>query len=150
MSCSQNSSQHLYCGIPLLFEYRNIILCGSSLSFMENQVLGYQSPLYGRRTAQFRIMPFDFVGTREYFADGDFNREDVALLYGITGGIPLHLSLMDKSLSVEANIKLNFLSNSGYLFEEPGNLVKQECREPAQYNACFCQQKSVANIKIKV
>ena len=30
-----------------------LILCGSSMSFMEYQVLGYESPLYGRRTAQF-------------------------------------------------------------------------------------------------
>jgi hypothetical protein len=112
-----------------------IILCGSSLSFMENQVLGYKSPLYGRRTAQLRVLPFDFTETNEYLADGRFDREDIALLYGITGGIPLYLSLMDKSLSVEANIKQSFLSSSGYLFEEPGNLVKQECREPAQYNA---------------
>ena len=36
-----------------------LILCGSSMSFMEKQVLGYQSPLYGRRTAQFKILPFE-------------------------------------------------------------------------------------------
>jgi len=119
-----------------------IILCGSSLSFMENQVLGYKSPLYGRRTAQFRIMPFDFAQTKEYFANSNFNKEDIALLFGITGGIPLYLSLMDKTLSVEENIKQNFLSSSGYLFEEPGNLIKQECREPAQYNAII---RAIAN-----
>jgi len=112
-----------------------IILCGSSLSFMENQVLGYKSPLYGRRTAQFRILPFDFAQTTKYFAGSSFSHEDIALLYGVTGGIPLYLSLMDKNLTVEANIKKNFFSPSGYLFEEPGNLIKQECREPAQYNA---------------
>ena len=32
-----------------------IILCGSSMSFMENQVLGYNSPLYGRRTGQIKL-----------------------------------------------------------------------------------------------
>ena len=112
-----------------------IILCGSSLSFMENQVLGYKSPLYGRRTAQFRILPFDFDQTREYFKYGKFSPEEVALLFGVTWGVPLYLSLMDMELSAEDNIKQNFLSTSGYLFEEPGNLVKQECREPAQYNA---------------
>ena len=32
-----------------------LILCGSSMSFMEYQVLGYESPLYGRRTAQFKV-----------------------------------------------------------------------------------------------
>ena len=118
-----------------------IILCGSSLSFMENQVLGYQSPLYGRRTAQMKLLPFDFRQTTEFFS-GSFNAEDTAILYGITGGVPLYMSLMDRHLSVEDNIKANFLSPSGYLFEEPGNLIKQECREPAQYNAII---KTIAN-----
>ncbi|MDR1070851.1 MAG: ATP-binding protein, partial [Gracilibacteraceae bacterium] len=111
-----------------------IILCGSSLSFMENQVLGYKSPLYGRRTAQFKILPFDCAQAKDYFGDS-FSGVDAAVLYGVTGGVPLYMSLMDRDLSVADNIKLNFLTTSGYLFEEPGNLIKQECREPAQYNA---------------
>lgn len=111
-----------------------LILCGSSLSFMENQVLGYKSPLYGRRTAQFKITPFDYAQTEEYFRD-DFGIEDTAVLYGVTGGVPLYMSLMDRRLSVADNIKQSFLTPSGYLFEEPSNLIKQECREPAQYNS---------------
>ena len=111
-----------------------LILCGSSLSFMENQVLGYKSPLFGRRTAQFRIMPFEYEQTREYFSDS-FNAQDSAILYGITGGIPHYMSFIDRQSSVADNIKTNFLKQSGYLFEEPVNLIKQECREPAQYNA---------------
>ncbi|MDR2713101.1 MAG: ATP-binding protein, partial [Clostridiales bacterium] len=59
-----------------------------------------------------------------------------------TGGIPLSTSLIDKSLTVMDNIKLNFLTPSGYMFEEPGNLIKQECREPAHYNAII---KAIAN-----
>ncbi len=43
-------------------EYSNtnmfLILCGSSMSFMEYQVLGYKSPLYGRRTVQYKLKPF--------------------------------------------------------------------------------------------
>ena len=118
-----------------------LILCGSSLSFMEHQVLGYKSPLYGRRTAQFKIMPFEYSQTREYFPDS-YNAGDVALLYGITGGIPLYLSIIDRQYSVVENIKQHFLKTSGYLFEEPGNLIKQECREPAKYNAII---KAIAN-----
>ena len=101
---------------------------------MENQVLGYQSPLYGRRTAQFKILPFCYSQTKDYFGDS-YNVLDAAILYGMTGGVPLYLSLIDKQLSVSDNIKLNFLTPSGYLFEEPRNLIKQECREPAHYNA---------------
>jgi len=41
-----------------------LILCGSSMSFMENHVLAYKAPLYGRRTAQFKVLPFDFFESR--------------------------------------------------------------------------------------
>ena len=37
-----------------------LILCGSSMSFMENQVLGYESPLYGRRTGQYKIQALTY------------------------------------------------------------------------------------------
>ncbi len=40
-----------------------LILCGSSMSFMESQVLGKESPLYGRRTGQFKIEPLDYKET---------------------------------------------------------------------------------------
>ncbi len=38
-----------------------LILCGSSMSYMKDHVLAYKAPLYGRRTAQFKIKPFDFL-----------------------------------------------------------------------------------------
>ena len=110
-----------------------MILCGSSLSFMEHQVLGYQSPLYGRRTAQMKIMPFTFAESMQYYTH--FSKQDLAVAYGITGGIPLYMSKLNDGDSIEKNIKENFFDTAAYLFEEPGNLIKQECREPMQYNA---------------
>ena len=109
-----------------------LILCGSSLSFMEHQVLG-------RRTAQMKISPFTFAECRKYYHH--FRAEDMALAYGVTGGIPLYMSKIDDKKSMEDNIKENFFDTSAYLFEEPGNLIKQECREPMQYNAII---KSIA------
>ncbi len=110
-----------------------LILCGSSLSFMENQVLGYKSPLFGRRTCQYKIVPFEFFESKDYYRK--FNNIDLAVIYGITGGVPLYMSLMNDNLSVEENIKANFLMPNAYLFEEPTNLIKQECRDPAHYNS---------------
>ncbi|MCD7806017.1 MAG: ATP-binding protein, partial [Lachnospiraceae bacterium] len=75
-----------------------LILCGSSMSFMEYQVLGYESPLYGRRTAQFKIQALTY---REMTAFCPFlSCEDQALLYGVTGGIPHYINKLD----VEANL----------------------------------------------
>lgn len=110
-----------------------LVLCGSSMSFMENQVLGYKSPLFGRRTCQFKILPFDFFEMLHYYKN--FDGAALATIYGITGGIPLYLSLMNDNLSVEDNIKQNFLEPNAYLYEEPTNLIKQECRDPSQYNS---------------
>ncbi|MCL2059138.1 MAG: ATP-binding protein [Oscillospiraceae bacterium] len=110
-----------------------LILCGSSLSFMENQVLGYQSPLFGRRTAQFRILPFTFFEALPFF--GSFEAEDKAILYCITGGTPEYLQRINNTKTVRENIVDLFLTPAGLLFEEPANLLKQELREPATYNA---------------
>ena len=44
-----------------------LILCGSSMSYMEDHVLAYKAPLYGRRTAQLKINPFDFFEACHYF-----------------------------------------------------------------------------------
>lgn len=109
-----------------------LILCGSSMSFMEYQVLGYKSPLYGRRTAQFRVRPFTYFQSLPFF--GGFNNEDKAVLYGITGGIPEYLSKINANISLKENIISLYLSDSGALYEEPTNLIKQELREPATYN----------------
>jgi len=110
-----------------------LILCGSSMSYMEDHVLAYKAPLYGRRTAQMKIQPFDFEESCQYFKS--YSDEDKALLYGIVGGTPQYLLQMSDKLSVEENIKITFLNPMAFLYEEPVNLLKQEVREPAIYNA---------------
>ncbi len=110
-----------------------LILCGSSMSYMEDHVLAYKSPLYGRRTAQMKVLPFDFMDACRYFQN--FTDTDKALAYGIVGGTPQYLLQMDDECSVEDNIKNTFLNPTSFLFEEPENLLKQEVREPALYNA---------------
>ena len=110
-----------------------LILCGSSMSFMENQVLGYQSPLYGRRTAQFKVLPFDYLDTGKWFPE--YSYEERALVYGITGGIPLYLEQFSPDLPIKENLLENLFDRNAVLFEEPSNLLKQELREPATYNA---------------
>lgn len=110
-----------------------LILCGSSISYMEDHVLAYKAPLYGRRTSQFKIKPFDFFESCLYFKN--LSNEDKALAYGIVGGTPQYLMLLDDKLSIEDNIKNTHFNPTSSIFEEPSNLLKQEVREPAIYNA---------------
>jgi AAA+ ATPase superfamily predicted ATPase len=110
-----------------------LILCGSSMSYVEDHVLAYKAPLYGRRTAQLKIKPFEFLEVCRYF--NNFSDEDKALAYGIMGGTPQYLMQLDDKLTIEENIKNTHLNPSSSIFEEPNNLLKQEVREPAIYNA---------------
>lgn len=134
-----HSSKSLASTLQLLIDrYKDssklmLILCGSSMSYMEDHVLAYKAPLYGRRTAQMKVLPFDFEETSRYFKR--FSAEDKALIYGIVGGTPQYLLQIDDSLSVEENIKNTFLNPMSFLYEEPINLLKQEVREPAVYTA---------------
>jgi len=110
-----------------------IILCGSSMSFMENQVLSSKSPLYGRRTAQFKIEPFNYSDAVKFVPS--YSKNDKLLTYGVFGGTPYYLSQINTKNSLVENINNLFFNSKGLLFEEPGSLIKQEMREPHMYNA---------------
>lgn len=110
-----------------------LILCGSSMSYMEDHVLAYKAPLYGRRTAQIKLLPFDFEETCRYLSG--MSGEDKALIYGMVGGTPQYLLQVSDKLSVEENVKNTFLNPISFLYEEPTNLLKQEVRKPAIYTA---------------
>lgn len=110
-----------------------VILCGSSMSFMVNQVMGYESPLYGRRTGQYKIEPLNFKETACFAPNLSF--EDKALLYGVTGGVPYYIKALDVNTDIHEALVNRFFDTSAYLFEEPENLLKQEMREPAIYNS---------------
>ncbi len=110
-----------------------MILCGSSMSFMENQVLGYQSSLYGRRTGQFKIEPLTYKETAVF--NPGLDHVTNAFVYGVTGGIPHYINKLNVRGDLRNALLENFFDHSAYLFEEPGNLLKQELREPAVYNS---------------
>ena len=109
------------------------ILCGSSMSFMEYQVLGYESPLYGRRTAQFKIQALTYREITQFHPT--LSLTDQALLYGVTGGIPHYVNKLEIEGDLDEALLDNLFNTSSYLFEEPENLLKQELREPAIYNS---------------
>lgn len=110
-----------------------LILCGSYVGFMEKDVLGAKSPLFGRRTAQLLIKPFDYLESAA-FLDG-FKTLDKLLLYGIYGGTPMYLRSIDHNLPIGENVKNTFLKPTGYLYEEPLLLMRQELQEPGVYFA---------------
>lgn len=109
-----------------------IILCGSSLAFMENKVLSEKSPIFGRRNAQIKLEAFDYLDAAKFVPD--YSAEDKAVIYGITGGVARYLSLVDPHRSLDENIKKLFFRTDGYLYDETGNLLTQEFADVAVVN----------------
>ena len=120
-----------------------LILCGSSMSFMEYQVLGYESPLYGRRTGQFKIQALTYKEMTAF--NPNLTDEQQAFIYGITGGIPHYINKLNVDGDVDEALKENLFNTSSYLYEEPENLLKQELREPAIYNSVITAVASGAS-----
>lgn len=109
-----------------------LILCGSSISFMEDEVLSQKSPIFGRRTSQINLQPFSYKEAAEFTPNYTF--EEKAICYGITGGIARYLSLIDDTLSLDNNIISLFFSKTGYLYEETNTLLSQEFRNVSIYS----------------
>lgn len=110
-----------------------LVLCGSSVSFMVNEVMGYKSPLYGRMTASMEVLPFDYLDAAKFFPN--YSNEDQLLAYGILGGIPRYLNAFSDQRSIAENIRDSILHNGAFLYDEPIMLLKMELREPNVYNS---------------
>jgi len=108
-----------------------LILCGSSIGMMETQVLGYKSPLYGRRTGQWKLEPFLFKDLELVFKNSSF--ENRLKYFSMLDGIPHYLNKMDVEKSLTWNFKNRFFQKGEYLYEEAENLLRQEFREPRNY-----------------
>lgn len=108
-----------------------LILCGSSISMMQDEVLAHESPLYGRRTAQLRIKPLPFTEIREAFRTVSF--EHVVEMYALSGGVPKYLEFFNPEDDIMENIRDNVLSTNGFLYEEPEFLLSEETRGSVNY-----------------
>ena len=107
-----------------------LVLCGSSISTMESDVLGHESPLYGRRTGQIDLQPFSFQQAQTII---EYGIEDAIRSFAVTGGTPMYLTLFDYTQSLGANIQQEMLSPTAVLYNEPEFLLRTELRAPARY-----------------
>lgn len=119
--------------IDNIFRNKNIllILCDSEVSVIEELFDTQSKPLYGRKTADLKLLPFSYKEARQFFPR--YSEEESLVAYSILGGTPLYLSLFDDSLSIKENIINNCLSTTGYLFNEVDTLLRMELQETHLY-----------------
>lgn len=110
-----------------------LILCGSSVSFMEGSVLGQRSPLFGRRTGQQELLPLPYRQAAAFAPS--YSLEDQVRLFGIVGGVPLYLQQLREDLALDANVRERILRPQSLLHAEPMYLLQSELRDPKTYNS---------------
>jgi AAA+ ATPase superfamily predicted ATPase len=110
-----------------------LILCGSYIGVMEETVLGYQAPLYGRRTAQYLLEPLQFKDARLFYPS--FDLEDQVRAYAVYGGIPAYLHSIQPEQTLKKNILEGILTRGSFLYDEVRFVLQQELREPRNYFA---------------
>ncbi len=110
-----------------------LVLCGSFVGFMEREVLGRKSPLFGRRTSQIKLEPFPFHEAGRFHPR--WSPTERARAWFVCGGIPAYLQRFDPAHSVEHNIQTQLLDEFAPLFREPHFLLREELREVDNYYA---------------
>jgi uncharacterized protein len=108
-----------------------LILCGSSMAFMEKELLSAKNPLYGRLTGNYKVEELSVYETAELLFEISF--EGVIEYYGIFGGVPHYLIQIDQQKSFDENLNEIALERGSILFNEVEFLLRQELREVMSY-----------------
>lgn len=107
-----------------------LILSGSLIGMMQKHVLSYDSPLYGRRTAQMRLTPLPFTSIYE---TQNLPFEQAVEQFALTGGVPKYLEFFEDGRPLEEQLKDAVFSKNGFLYEEPNFLLKSESLTAVNY-----------------
>ncbi len=108
-----------------------LLLCGSYVGMMEREILGYQAPLYGRRTGSYLLPALDLPAATVFFPAYSPIQQIEA--WAVLGGMPYYLSTFSDQSDIFANIRAHVLDSQGMLRREPQLLLMEELREPRNY-----------------
>ena len=109
-----------------------IILCGSSMSYIEKEILSEKNPLYGRATGIYKMLSMSYLDSARFFPQ--WTLRDKIISHAILGGVPYYLAQFDENKTLKENICSNILRRGSILYSEPEFLLRQELREPTTYN----------------
>jgi len=122
-----------------------VILLGSSVGMMETEVLGYEAPLYGRRTGQWKLRPLPFAMARQFRPGRAF--EDAVRHFAVAGGIPAYWRWFSEDKDFFENVAERIVRKGEPAFDEVEFLLREELREPRNY---FVLLQAVAHGKRKL
>lgn len=97
-----------------------VIVCGSSSSWILDNMINNHGGLYGRVTCEMKIHPFNLNETERFFESKGINmsRYDITEAYMMVGGMPYYLKQFSRELSLPQNIDAIFFSSKAPLQRE--------------------------------
>ncbi|MBS3817141.1 MAG: ATP-binding protein [Candidatus Thermoplasmatota archaeon] len=110
-----------------------MLLCvaGSSIGMIE-RLFQSDASLYGRRTRNIRLNPFDYEGVRKWFDCEEIDERSILKRYAVFGGTPKYLEFVTGASFIE-NIDEQILSPNSLLYDEPWVLLSTELKSPDKY-----------------
>ena len=108
-----------------------LILCGSIISLMYKATLGYDSPLYGRRTSQIKLQALSFDDFQLLFKK--VSQVRCLEFYGMLSGIPKYIELFEPHSDIYKSIEKNFLDPNRFFYQEPRFLLNEEVSSNKTY-----------------
>ncbi len=110
-----------------------LILSGSYISFLKNEILDHNSPLYKRRTFQMQINKLSFEEATLFLKD--FDVETKCKYLSIFSTYLYYLSSINHQISFEKNIKYTLFNQFGTFFSLPDQLLSNSTKIQDVYNA---------------
>lgn len=97
-----------------------LVVCGSSASWMINELLKNKGGLHNRVTDRIRLEPFDLRETEAFLHTKNpaLDRYSIVQLYMVMGGVPFYLDAISGQESAMQNIERICFSKNGVLREE--------------------------------
>lgn len=112
-----------------------LVVCGSSTSWIMDNLINNHGGLHNRITNQFIIQPFNLQETEEMLLSKGFrlSRYEIVECYMVMGGIPFYIDMLDASKSLSKNIDELFFDPVGAMHNEFENLYAALFRKSDDY-----------------
>ena len=112
-----------------------LIVCGSSASWVIENIINNKGGLYNRITSSIKLEPFTLSETKMFLKSQgvQLNHKHILYLYMVIGGIPHYLSQVRKGLSSAECIDELCFQKNGLLFSEFNRLFSSLFQESDVY-----------------
>ncbi len=114
-----------------------LIVCGSTSSWMIDQLIHNHGGLYNRLTCHIQLSPLHLRECEQFFEENQvhLSRSDIVQSHMILGGIPYYLDSFDPGLSLPQNIDKVLFSRNAVLKDEYDRLFSSVFRNPSTIKA---------------